>query len=123
MKFTIAIVGTGNLAWHLAPALENAGHTITEVSIRELSRAKVITRGFNATEAKADLDFPESQAKIYLIAVSDRPSWKLLIPLYFLKEAYFYIPPAACHCRFWIIVLPLTPGYFTHFKVSAAPGK
>lgn len=71
MKFSIAIIGTGNVAWHLAPALENAGHTITEVYSRDLHRASKITERLYATEPKDDLDFSESQAEIYLLAVSD----------------------------------------------------
>ena len=71
MTFSIAIIGTGNLAWHLAPALENAGHTITEIYSRDLHRAHLITERLYATEAKDDLDFSESQAEIFIIAVSD----------------------------------------------------
>lgn len=71
MTFSIAIIGTGNLAWHLAPALENAGHTITEVYSRDLHRAHKITERLYVTEAKDDLDFSESQAEIFIIAVSD----------------------------------------------------
>jgi predicted short-subunit dehydrogenase-like oxidoreductase (DUF2520 family) len=71
MKFSIAIIGTGNLAWHLAPALENAGHTITEVYSRDLHRANKITGRLYVTEAKDNLDFSDSQAEIFIIAVSD----------------------------------------------------
>lgn len=71
MKFRIAIIGTGNVAWHLAPALENAGHTVTEVYSRDLHRASRITGRLYATEPKDDLDFSESEAEIYIIAVSD----------------------------------------------------
>src|SRR5690606_14603239 len=71
MKFSIAIIGTGNVAWHLAPALENAGHNITEVYSRDLHRASKITGRLYATEPKDDLDFSESQAEIYILAVSD----------------------------------------------------
>lgn len=71
MKFRIAIIGTGNVAWHLAPALENAGHTLTEVYSRDLHRASKITERLYATEPKEDLDFSESEAEIFIIAVSD----------------------------------------------------
>lgn len=71
MKFKIAIIGTGNVAWHLGPALENAGHTITEVYSRDLHRAAQITGRLYATEPTEDLDFSESEAEIYIIAVSD----------------------------------------------------
>jgi len=71
MKFSIAIIGTGNVAWHLAPALENAGHTITEVYSRDIHRASKVTGRLYATEPKDDLDFSGSEAEIYIIAVSD----------------------------------------------------
>src|SRR5690554_2985506 len=71
MKFSIAIIGTGNVAWHLAPALENAGHTITEVYSRDIHRASKVTGRLYATDPKDDLDFSGSEAEIYIIAVSD----------------------------------------------------
>lgn len=71
MKFKIAIIGTGNVAWHLAPALENAGHVITEVYGRDLDRASKITARLYASEPKIDLDFSESQAQIFILAIKD----------------------------------------------------
>ena len=71
MKFKIAILGTGNVAWHLAPALEDAGHTVTEIYGRDLSKAASLTNRLYTTEAKDDLDFSESEARIFILAVSD----------------------------------------------------
>lgn len=71
MKFCIAIIGTGNVAWHLAPALENAGHTVTEVYSRDIHRADKITGQLYVTASKDDLDFSESPAEIFILAVSD----------------------------------------------------
>lgn len=70
-RFNIAIVGTGNVAWHLAPALENAGHTITEVYGRDLHLAEKIVQRLYSAEAKDHLDFSESKAKIFILAISD----------------------------------------------------
>ncbi|MDN3668811.1 DUF2520 domain-containing protein [Echinicola jeungdonensis] len=70
-NFKIAIIGSGNVAWHLAPALENAGHTITEVYSRDIYRAEKIVSQLYSSESKDDLDFSESEAEIYIIAVSD----------------------------------------------------
>ena len=72
MKFNIAVIGTGNLAWHLAPALENAGHIVTEVFGRNLDKAAKITSSLYAAEITDDLDFSESQAEIYIVSVSDQ---------------------------------------------------
>jgi predicted short-subunit dehydrogenase-like oxidoreductase (DUF2520 family) len=71
MKFKIAILGTGNVAWHLAPALEDAGHTITEVFGRDIEKTDAITRRLYTAEGKQDLDFSESDAEIFILAVSD----------------------------------------------------
>jgi predicted short-subunit dehydrogenase-like oxidoreductase (DUF2520 family) len=71
MKYKIAIIGAGNVAWHLAPALEDAGHTITEVYARTLqSTNKIIERVYEA-EATDDLDFSESKAELFILAVKD----------------------------------------------------
>ncbi|GAB3658718.1 F420-dependent NADP oxidoreductase [Echinicola sediminis] len=70
-NFKIAVIGTGNVAWHLAPALENAGHTITEIYSRDPHRAQKIINQLYTAEAKTDLDFSESEAEIYILAVSD----------------------------------------------------
>lgn len=72
MKFKIAILGTGNVAWHLAPALEEAGHTLTEVYGRDLEKAASITARLYTAEPKDDLDFSESEAEIFILAVNDQ---------------------------------------------------
>jgi len=71
MKFKIAILGAGNVAWHLAPALEDAGHEITEVYARDIQKALAITERVYSAEPKDDLDFSESQAQIFILAVTD----------------------------------------------------
>lgn len=71
MKFKIAILGAGNVAWHLAPALEDAGHEITEVYARDFDRATEIIERLYAADAKDDLDFSESRAEIFILAVKD----------------------------------------------------
>jgi predicted short-subunit dehydrogenase-like oxidoreductase (DUF2520 family) len=71
MKFKIAILGTGNVAWHLAPALEEAGHTITEIYGRNIKQAEKLTERVYVAEAKDDLDFSESGAQIFILAVND----------------------------------------------------
>lgn len=71
MKFNIAIIGAGNVAWHLAPVLEDAGHTITEVYARTLKSAeKVVERVYEAIP-KDDLDFSESKAQLFILAIRD----------------------------------------------------
>ncbi|TFV96159.1 DUF2520 domain-containing protein [Algoriphagus kandeliae] len=71
MTYKIAFLGAGNVAWHLAPALENAGHQITEVYSRNLDHAKRVTGRLYTATPKDDLDFSESQAQIFILAVKD----------------------------------------------------
>ena len=71
MKFNIAIIGAGNVAWNLAPALEDAGHTVTEVYARTLDSAEKVTQRVYEAIPKDDLDFSESKASIFILAVSD----------------------------------------------------
>ena len=71
MKLKIAILGAGNLAWNLAPALEDAGHEITEVYARDLQKAKEITERIYSATPKDDLDFSESRAELFILAIKD----------------------------------------------------
>lgn len=71
MEFKIAIIGTGNVAWHLGEAFENAGHTITEVYGRTLAKANSISERLYATVPLKELDFSESEAEVFVMAVSD----------------------------------------------------
>ncbi len=67
----IAFIGAGNVAWHLAPALENAGYPVVEVySQSKKNASKLIDRLYQA-EVNADLDFSSSKAELFIIAVSD----------------------------------------------------
>ena len=71
MGFRIAILGTGNVAWHLVPALEDAGHTVTEIYGRDIEKAEQLTGRVYEAEATDELDFSESKAEIFILAVSD----------------------------------------------------
>ena len=71
MKLKIAILGAGNLSWNLAPALEDAGHEITEVYARDLQKAKEITERIYTATPKDDLDFSESRAELFILAIKD----------------------------------------------------
>lgn len=70
--YKISIIGSGNLAWHLAPALEAEGHLIREISSRNLSHAQALTsRLYEATPIN-HLDFSSSDATVFIIAASDK---------------------------------------------------
>lgn len=68
---TISFIGSGNLAWHLAPALDNAGFIVREVYSRNPKHAEALTERLYQAEVKATLDFSTSQSAVFIIATSD----------------------------------------------------
>ena len=67
----VSFIGSGNLAWHLAPALDNAGFSVREVYSRDSKNAKALVGKLYEGEVKKDLDFTDSKSKVFVIAVSD----------------------------------------------------
>ncbi len=67
----ISFIGAGNLAWHLAPALENAGHHINEVYSRQLSNARQLVSNLYDARTHSDLNFADSPSRLFILAVSD----------------------------------------------------
>ncbi len=70
-QLSVSIIGSGNLAWHLAPALDNAGFAIKEVYSRNPKHAEALTERLYQAEVKATLDFSTSTSTVFIIAVSD----------------------------------------------------
>lgn len=68
---SISFIGSGNLAWHLAPALDNVGFVVKEVYSRNPQHAERLTDRLYQAEVKATLDFSTSDSTIFIIAVSD----------------------------------------------------
>lgn len=68
---TISFIGSGNLAWHLAPALDNAGFVVKEVYSRNPKHAEGLTERLYQAEVKATLDFSTSPSSVFIIAVTD----------------------------------------------------
>ena len=67
----VALVGAGNVAWHIAPALEDAGLIITEVYSRQPKHAQQLADRLYGTCVQANLDFSASEAELFVLAVSD----------------------------------------------------
>ncbi|MFM7428383.1 MAG: NAD(P)-binding domain-containing protein, partial [Flammeovirgaceae bacterium] len=67
----ISFIGSGNLAWHLAPALDNAGLIVKEVYSPNPRHAEELTERLYQAEVKASLDFSTSDSTIFIVAVSD----------------------------------------------------
>lgn len=67
----VSFIGSGNLAWHLAPALDNVGFVVKEVFSRNPKHAEELTARLYQAEVKATLDFSTSSSSLFIIATSD----------------------------------------------------
>lgn len=67
----VSFIGSGNIAWHLAPALDNAGYVVREVFSRNPRHAEALTGRLYQADVKASLDFSTSKSKLFIIATSD----------------------------------------------------
>lgn len=67
----VSFIGSGNLAWHIAPALDNAGYIVKEVYSRNPKHAEALTERLYQAEVKASLDFSTSPSTLFIIATSD----------------------------------------------------
>lgn len=67
----ISFIGSGNVAWHLSQALEDKGYLICEVYSRHLSNSKALVKQLFDVKAVDSLDFSESEAELFVLAVSD----------------------------------------------------
>jgi predicted short-subunit dehydrogenase-like oxidoreductase (DUF2520 family) len=66
----ITIIGSGNVATHLAAAFKNAGHSITQVYSRDLQNASLLAYHVRA-EATDSLDQIDPETDLFVIAVKD----------------------------------------------------
>ncbi len=67
----VSFIGSGNLAWHLAPALDNTDFAVREVYSENPVHAAALVERLYEAEVKASLDFSTSPSRIFVIAVSD----------------------------------------------------
>jgi len=68
---SITFVGSGNLAWHLAPAFDNTDFAVREVFSQNKKNAAELVSKLYQAEAKESLDFSESPSKIFILAIPD----------------------------------------------------
>lgn len=66
-----AIIGAGNVAWHLSQALENAGYPICEVYSRTAAHAVELAERMYGATVNPDLDFSESEARLFFLTIKD----------------------------------------------------
>jgi predicted short-subunit dehydrogenase-like oxidoreductase (DUF2520 family) len=67
----VSFIGAGNLAWHLAPALDNTDFAVKEVYSQTRKHAAALVDRLYQAEIKSTLDFSTSPSKIFIIVVSD----------------------------------------------------
>lgn len=67
----VTFIGSGNLAWHLAPALDNAGYVVKEVYSRNKKNAVALVERLYQAEVHESLDFSVSPSSLFIISVSD----------------------------------------------------
>ena len=67
----VSFVGSGNLAWHLAPALDNVGYPVREVYNQNPKHAAALVGRLYEAHVNISLDFSASHSKIFVICISD----------------------------------------------------
>lgn len=68
---TVSFIGSGNLAWHLAQALDNTEYAVREVYSRNRKHAEALVSNLYSAEVNPTLDFSASSSRIFIIAVPD----------------------------------------------------
>lgn len=67
----VSIIGTGNLAWHLAKAFEKVNVKVAEIYARDIRKAEDLSSILYDAEPTDSLDFSASASQIFFICVSD----------------------------------------------------
>lgn len=67
----IALIGTGNVAWHLGLAFENNGHVITAIVGRDQRKVELSASHFYQAKEIVGTDLTQISADIAIICVSD----------------------------------------------------
>ena len=78
---SISIIGSGNVATHLALALHGAGHTIRQVLSREFDHASLLASRVSAQPIDR-VDRLDNQSDVYLLAVNDDALYDLALDLH-----------------------------------------
>jgi predicted short-subunit dehydrogenase-like oxidoreductase (DUF2520 family) len=67
----VTFIGSGNLAWHLAPALDNTDFAVREVYSPNAKHAAALIDKLYQAHLNLTLDFSTSKSQIFIIAASD----------------------------------------------------
>lgn len=69
--YSVSFIGSGNLAWHLATALDNTEFNVHEVFSPNAKHAAALVERLYQADVMESLDFSESTSRIFVIAVAD----------------------------------------------------
>lgn len=67
----ISFIGAGNVAWHLAVALESAGNPVQEVWSRQAQNSRRLVSTLYDARVKPDANFAESPSELFVLSVPD----------------------------------------------------
>ncbi len=67
----VSFIGSGNLAWHLAPALDNTDYQVREVYSQNERNAETLVDRLYHASVQPTLDFSDSTSRVFVIAVTD----------------------------------------------------
>lgn len=70
-KYSIFFIGAGNLAWHLAPALEKAGHAIPGLYSRSTDKAFAVANRLYEAMPTSHKDLRDIKADFFFLTIPD----------------------------------------------------
>jgi len=70
-KLRIGLIGSGNVAWHLGPALENAGHHLVGIYSPTHKNARALQKRLYEAQLLSEPDFTAVQPHVVIMAVKD----------------------------------------------------
>lgn len=82
--YSVSFIGSGNLAWHLATALDNTEFAVREVFSNNTKHAAALVERLYQASVKNTLDFSTSPSRIFIISISDdaieKVAKKIIVP-------------------------------------------
>jgi predicted short-subunit dehydrogenase-like oxidoreductase (DUF2520 family) len=67
----VSFIGSGNVAWHLAPAFDNSDFAVREIYSQNIKHAEALVEKLYHATARASLDFSASPSQIFIVAATD----------------------------------------------------
>src|SRR5690349_4548024 len=82
--YSVSFIGSGNLAWHLAAALDNTEFAVHEVFSNNTKHATALVERLYQASVKTSLDFSTSTSRIFIISITDdaiqKVAQKIIVP-------------------------------------------